>query len=134
MSGERAARGPRRVAEWITFGVSLALVLALAAHLAWRLREPASERVDARVAPRFAEVTEQAGRYVLPLDIVNSSARTIRDLQVRIDYRGEGGERRSLDVLVDYLGQGSQQVVYTYFRLDPRTLSVRAEAISYRVD
>ena len=86
------------------------------------------------MSPRFAEVTEQAGRYVLPLDIVNSSARTIRDLQVRIDYRGEGGERRSLDVLVDYLGQESEQVVYTYFRADPRTLSVRAEAISYQVD
>lgn len=134
MSGGGATRGRRRLAEWVTFGVSLALVLALAAHLAWRLREPVTERVDARVAPRFDDISQQAGRYLLPLEIANPGGRTIRDLQVRIDYRGERGERRTMDVLVDYVGQGAEQVVYTYFRDDPRTLSIHAEAISYRVD
>lgn len=134
MSGERAVRGPRRLAEWVTFGVSLALVLALSAHLAWRLREPVTDVIDARVTPRLDRVAEQEGRFVLPLDIVNPGGRTIRDLQVRVEYRGTGDERRSMDLLVDYLGQSSEQVVYTYFRDDPRTLSIRAEAISYRVD
>jgi uncharacterized protein (TIGR02588 family) len=134
VSGERAVRGPRRLAEWVTFGVSLALVLALSAHLAWRLREPVTDVIDARVTPRLDRVAEQEGRFVLPLDIVNPGGRTIRDLQVRVEYRGSGDERRSMDLLVDYLGQSSEQVVYTYFRDDPRTLSIRAEAISYRVD
>jgi uncharacterized protein (TIGR02588 family) len=134
VSGERAVRGPRRLAEWVTFGVSLALVLALSAHLAWRLREPVTDMIDARVTPRLDRVAEREGRFVLPLDIVNPGGRTIRDLQVRVEYRGTGGERRSMDLLVDYLGQSSEQVVYTYFRDDPRTLSIRAEAMSYRVD
>ena len=134
MSRERAVRGPRRLAEWVTFGVSLALVLALSAHLAWRLREPVTDVIDARVTPRLDRVARQEGRFVLPLDIVNPGGRTIRDLQVRVEYRGTGGERRSMDLLVDYLGQSSEQVVYTYFRDDPRTLSIRAEAMSYRVD
>jgi uncharacterized protein (TIGR02588 family) len=134
VSGERAARGPRRLAEWVTFGISLALVLALFAHLAWRMREPVTDVVDARVEPRLDRVAQQEGRFVLPLDIINPGGRTIRDLQVRIEYRGADGERRSMDVLVDYLGQSSEQVVYTYFRDDPRTLAIRAEAISYRVD
>lgn len=134
MSRERATRGPRRLAEWITFGLSLMLVLALAAHLAWRLREPVTELVDARITPRLDRVAQQEGRFVLPLDIVNPGGRTIRDLQVRVEYRGASGEPRSMDLLVDYLGQSSEQVVYTYFRDDPRTLSVRAEAMSYRVD
>jgi hypothetical protein len=55
-------------------------------------------------------------------------------LQVRIEYRTPRDERRSLDVLVDYLGQSSEQVIYAYFRDDPRALSIHAEAISYRVD
>lgn len=134
MSSEHAARGPRRLAEWVSFGISLALVLTLSAHLAWRLREPVTEVVDARVTPRFDRVAQQEGRFVLPLDIVNPGGRTIRDLQVRVEYRGAGGERRSMDLLVDYLGQSSEQVVYTYFRDDPRSLAVRAEAMSYRVD
>jgi uncharacterized protein (TIGR02588 family) len=134
VSRERATRGPRRVAEWITFGLSLTLVLALSAHLAWRLREPVTELVDARITPRLDRVAQQEGRFVLPLDIANPGGRTIRDLQVRVEYRGAGGELRSMDLLVDYLGQSSEQVVYTYFRDDPRTLSIRAEAMSYRVD
>jgi uncharacterized protein (TIGR02588 family) len=134
VSGEQAKRGPRRLAEWVTFGVSLALVLTLSAHLAWRLREPATDVIDARVTPRFDRVAQQEGRFVLPLDIANPGGRTIRDLQVRVDYRGAGGERRSMDLLVDYIGQSSEQVVYTYFRDDPRTLSIHAEALSYRVD
>jgi uncharacterized protein (TIGR02588 family) len=134
VSGEHATRGPRRLAEWVTFGVSLALVLTLSAHLAWRLREPVTDVVDARVTPLFDRVAQQEGRFVLPLDITNPGGRTIRDLQVRVEYRGAGGERRSMELLVDYLGQSSEQVVYTYFRDDPRTLSVRAEAMSYRVD
>jgi uncharacterized protein (TIGR02588 family) len=134
VSREHAARGPRRLAEWITFGISLALVLALTAHLAWRLREPVTDVIDARVTPRFDRVAQQEGRYVLPLDIVNPGGRTIRDLQVRLDYRSAGGERRNMELLLDYVGQSSEQVVYTYFREDPRTLSIRAEALSYRVD
>jgi uncharacterized protein (TIGR02588 family) len=134
VSREHRARGPRLLAEWVTFGISLALVLALSAHLVWRMREPVTEVVDARVAPRLDRVVQQEGRFVLPLDITNPGGRTIRDVQVRIDYRGSGGERRSMEVLVDYLGQSSEQVIYTYFRDDPRTLSIRAEAISYRVD
>lgn len=134
MSRERATRGPRRLAEWITFGLSLTLVLALSAHLVWRLREPFTELVDARITPRLDRVARQEGRFVLPLDIANPGGRTIRDLQVRVEYRGAGGEARSMDLLVDYLGQSSEQVVYTYFRDDPRTLSIRAEALSYRVD
>jgi uncharacterized protein (TIGR02588 family) len=134
VSRERATRGPRRLAEWITFGLSLTLVLALAAHLAWRLREPVTELVDARITPRLDRVAQQEGRFVLPLDIANPGGRTIRDLQVRVEYRGASGEPRSMDLLVDYLGQSSEQVVYTYFRDDPRTLSIRAEAMSYRVD
>jgi uncharacterized protein (TIGR02588 family) len=134
VSRERATRGPRRLAEWITFGLSLTLVLALSGHLAWRLREPVTELVDARITPRLDRVARQEGRFVLPLDIANPGGRTIRDLQVRVEYRGAGGEPRSMDLLVDYLGQSSEQVVYTYFRDDPRTLSIRAEAMSYRVD
>jgi uncharacterized protein (TIGR02588 family) len=79
-------------------------------------------------------VAQQEGRYVLPLAIVNPGGRTIRDLQVRVEYRGAGGERRNMELLLDYVGQSSEQVVYTYFREDPRTLSVRAEALAYRVD
>jgi uncharacterized protein (TIGR02588 family) len=134
VSRERASRGPRRLAEWVSFGVSLALVLGVVAHLVWRLREPVTERVSARVTAQLDRVTEQSGRFVLPIAIENPGGRTVRDLQVRIEYRGDRGATESMELLIDYIGQASEQVVYTYFRRDPRTLSIRAEPISYQVD
>lgn len=100
----------------------------------WRLNEPITDLIDTRVEPRLDRVAQQEGRFVLPVDVVNPGARTIRDVQVRIEYQTGGGERRSMDVLVDVLGRSSAQVVYTYFKEDPRRLSIRAETISYRVD
>lgn len=134
MSEEQASRGPRRLAEWVSFAVSLALVLGVVAHLLWRMREPVTEAVSARVTPQLAQVSEQSGRFVLPLAIENPGARTVRDLQVRIEYRGARGATESMELLIDYVGQASEQLVYIYFEDDPRSLSVRAEPISYRLD
>lgn len=128
------SRAPRRLAEWVTFGISLALVLGLAAYLGWSMRQPVSDVVVARVIPLFDEVSERDGRFVLPIEVDNPGARTVRDLQVRVEYRGQGGQRESMQILIDYIGQTSEQVVYAYFHEDPRTLAVRAEPISYRVD
>lgn len=127
------SRGPRRLAEWLSFGVSLALVLAVVLHLLWRLREPVADTVQAKVSMQLDRVSEQEGRFILPIRVENPGSRTVRDLKLRVEYR-EHGEPRSLDVLVDYVGQSAEQIVYVYFSEDPRALSVRAEATSYLVD
>jgi uncharacterized protein (TIGR02588 family) len=131
--GRSEARGPRRFAEWLSFGVSLALVLAVVFYLLWRMRVPVTDTVLTQVAPQLDRVSEQHGRFVLPIQVKNPGSRTVRDLQLRVEYR-EQGEPRSLDVSIDYVGQSAEQLVYVYFSEDPRSLSVHAEAISYLVD
>jgi uncharacterized protein (TIGR02588 family) len=128
-----ATRGPRRFAEWLTFGVSLTLVLAVVFYLLWRLREPATDALLAQVTPELDHVTEQGGRFVLPIRVKNPGSRTVRDLKVRVEYR-ELGEARSVDVLIGYVGQSAEQLVYVYMNQNPRLSSVHAEAVSYLVD
>jgi len=127
------ARGPRRLAEWLSFAISLALVLALAGHLLWRLREPVADAVATQVSLQLDRVSEQQGRFVLPIEVKNLGARTVRELQLRVEYE-ERGQRRQLDVLIDYVGQSAAQLAFVYFSQDPRYLSVRAEPVSYLVD
>ena len=127
------SRGPRRLAEWLSFGISLALVLALVGHLLWRLREPVDDAVPTQVSLQLDRVSEQQGRFVLPIEVKNLGARTVRELQLRVEFE-EGGQRRNLDVLIDYVGQSAAQLVFIYFSQDPRGLSVRAEPVSYLVD
>jgi uncharacterized protein (TIGR02588 family) len=133
-SQDRPRRGPRQLAEWLSFAVSLALVLALAAHLLWRMREPVTDTIHVLVRAQLDEVSEHDGRFILPLGLKNPGARTVRDLQVRIEYRAPGGARESMDVLVDYLGKSAEEVIFAYFSEDPRSLSVHAEPISYRLE
>ncbi len=125
--------GPRRIAEWISFGVSLMLVLAVVVHLVVRSLEPWPEAIQTHVTPLLDRVTRQEGRFVVPFEVRNGSARAVRDLQIRIRYEAEG-RPESMDVVIDYLGQASVQVVYGYFREDPRSLSLTAESVSYRMD
>lgn len=127
------ARGPRRLAEWVSFAISLALVLALVGHLLWRLREPVADAVATQVSLQLDRVSEQQGRFVLPIEVKNLGARTVRELQLRVEYE-ERGQRRHLEVLIDYVGQSAAQLVFVYFSQDPRQLSVRAEPVSYLVD
>jgi uncharacterized protein (TIGR02588 family) len=128
-----ASPGPRRFAEWLSFGISLALLLAVVSHLLWRLREPVTDTVLAQVSLQLDRVSEQQGRFVLPVLVRNPGARTLRDVQVRVEYR-EHGERRSVDVLIDYVGQSAEQVIFVYFSQHPRSLSVSASPLSYSLD
>jgi uncharacterized protein (TIGR02588 family) len=125
--------GPRRIAEWVSFGISLALVIAVVAHLVVRSLEPSPEAIQTQVTPLLERVMRQDGRFVVPFEVRNRSSRAVRDLQIRIQYAVEG-RPESMDVVIDYLGQASVQIVYGYFRKDPRALSLTAESVSYRMD
>lgn len=127
-------RGPRRLAEWLTFGVSAALVLVLGCYLVWRMREPVDDVAFAQVVARPAQVREHGGRFALPIEIENPSRRALRDVLIRLRRPGPDSTRESIDLVVDYLGQRSSQTIYVYSSSDPRGGAVDAEAISYRVD
>ena len=127
-------RGPRRPAEWLTFGVSAALLLGLAGHLIWRSTEPVDDVAFAQVVLHREEVREHDGRFALPIEVENPSRRALRDVLIRVRRPGPGDTRESVDVLVDYLGQRSSQTIYVYSSADPRVGAVDAEAIAYRVD
>jgi len=131
---EHPSRGPRRLAEWLTFGVSAALVLVLGGYLTWRMREPIDDVAFVEVVLRRAEVRQHGGSFALPIELRNPSRRAMRDVLIRVRRPGPADTRESVDVLVDYLGQRSSQTIYVYSSADPRGGAIDAEAISYRVD
>ena len=134
-SRDQGARtvGRRRIAEWLSFGLSLALILLLVVHLVGRALEPSPTVIDARVTPLFEQAAPRGSRFVLPVEVENRSPRAVRDLQIRIHYELDG-RQESMELVLDYVGQTSLQVVYAYFRQDPRGLSLRVEPMSYRLD
>jgi uncharacterized protein (TIGR02588 family) len=121
------------MAEWLSFGVSLALILSVVGYLVARMLEPSAPVIDARVTPLFDEAKRQGSRFVLPVEVENRSPRSVRDLQISIRYELDG-RPQSMQLVLDYVGQTSLHVVYAYFREDPRGLAIQAEPLSYSVD
>ena len=129
-----ATPGPRRIAEWVSFGISLAIILALVVHLSWRLLASPAVLPNVRVTPRFEGVAEVGGHFVLPLEVSNPGPRTIQDVQIRIRYRSRRGATESMDLVIDYVGLTSTQTVFAHFDRDPRGMAVEADAISSRLE
>jgi uncharacterized protein (TIGR02588 family) len=126
--------GPRKLAEWVSLGISLVLILGLAGCLLYEALQPHPPYVPVQVKPLLAEVREEDNRYILPIQVANRGERTLRDLTIEVEYRSEDGKSETRDIIIDYLGERSGQKVYTYFDRHPRYLRLRARPTSYRLD
>jgi uncharacterized protein (TIGR02588 family) len=129
----RRATG-RRLAEWVTLGVSAVLVAGVAGFLLYGAlqEQPPFVPVDVRVLTELAR--EDGGRYIVPVELRNRGRRTVKDLQVRVRYESAGGGKESGDFTVDYLGDRATQKVYLYFDRHPRDLRVDATPFAYQLE
>ena len=127
-------RARRRAAEWVSLGISVALICLTAGYLVYdglRSRSPVVP-VDVRV--ELDRAVDTGGRYVLPLLVRNLGQRTLRDVRVEVSHQSDGAARQTQDFDIDYLGERAEQRIFVYLEEDPRTLSVEARAMQYRLD
>lgn len=129
-----APSGKRKLAEWISFGVSVVLILATAAALIWKAMEPNAPMVDVAAVPLLDQAQETGGRFVLPVKVENHGDRTLHDLKVELSFQPPDDTPQTTDAMIDYLGEHSEQVLYFYFEEDPRSLNVEARPASYRLE
>jgi uncharacterized protein (TIGR02588 family) len=118
----------------VSFGISLALVLALLGHLVWRMLEPQVLVPLASVTPRLDLTRELEGRFVVPLEVHNPTPQTVQDVQIRIRYQPPGSAGESMDLIIDYVGRVSTHTVFAYFDRDPRRLAIEAKVLSARLE
>jgi uncharacterized protein (TIGR02588 family) len=124
----------RLVAEWVTMGISAAIILGVAGFLVWQGMNQESVFVPAEVKVRLDQTVERGGRYVVPVVVENLGRRTLKDFKVRVSFKAESGERESDDLVVDFLGERATEVLYVYFERDPRELGVEARVFSYALE
>lgn len=129
---ERGQRPPeRKLAEWVTMGVSAALVLGVAGFLVHQVTLERTPFVAVEVRPLLEEAREEQGRYILPVEVKNRGHHTLQDFEGQVVYRSPEGERETRTFKIDYLGEQSEQKVYFYFERPPREISVEARPHSY---
>lgn len=136
MNTDQINRRPtgRKIAEWVTLGVSLLLVLGVAAYLCYRaLREtPRIVPLEVRV---LAERSQKlADRHVVPVEVKNHGHRTLKNVKVKVVQRQPGVAGEATQLSIDFLGEGGVQMVYVYVQAHPRDLPVEAVPVSYELE
>jgi uncharacterized protein (TIGR02588 family) len=123
----------RKLAEWISLGVSVLLILGIATSLLVEALRGGWEYVPAEAVPQLERVVAQNGRYVLPIVVKNDGRHTMRDVRIEIEYE-VSGEPHKQDFTIDYLGERSEQTIYIYLDHDPRRLRIEARPVQYRLE
>jgi uncharacterized protein (TIGR02588 family) len=132
-------RARRRLAEWVSLGVSVVLIVAVSGYLVYDGVRSRSPFVPVEVRIELDRSQQRAGRHIVPVSVKNLGEHTLRDLRVTVAHRPRNGgdargEKQSQDFDIDYLGERAEQRIFIYLDEDPATLTIEARATQYRLD
>jgi uncharacterized protein (TIGR02588 family) len=127
---DRAA-SPRTSAEWVTLGVSVAIVLAVVGALTWLYLTGASGAPVIEVEPLMADIRQERDAWYLPVVVRNSGGDTAEDVRVTLSLTTAEGDTEEAELTVAFLaGQSSARGVVA-FRSDPSQGDLSVDVISY---
>ena len=127
---DERARDPRTMAEWVTFAVAVALVLAVVALV---LSEVPGGKVPPSPVAEVGEVEERDGRFFVPVRVENRGERTASDVRVEATLAVDGDEVEEADQLVDFLSGGEVEELEFVFDEDPDRGSLEIRVTGYRL-
>ena len=130
---QTARSAKRKLAEWVSLGVSIVLIAGIAGMLLFEALRANSPFIPAEAVLQLDQVRQQNGRYILPIEVKNEGHHTLRDVRIEIAY-DVAGEQLRQDFTIDYLGEQSQQTIYVYLDHDPSGLRVEAKPVQYRLE
>ena len=134
---EREEAGPsggRKLAEWVTMGLSVVLVLGTVGYLVYLGLRGDPPLVPVQITVLADQSREKAGRYVVPVEVRNQGQRTLKNLKVRLSQRTAGGREEAGDLTIDYLGERATATVYVYLNKDPREQPLEVEPSNYQLE
>jgi len=127
MTGDRS---PRSVAEWVTFAVSAAILLALMGTIAWlgiQPQDPARLTVQASNEPR-----EAGGLQYVFADVTNEGDEPVKSLQILAEVTVDGQEV-SAEQSIDFLSGGAREEVVFVFDADVPVDAIKMRIGSYSI-
>ena len=109
----------RSLAEWVTFGICLAILVALVGLVTFADFRGEERPPTVEVTPALDAVRHEGDRYYLPVQIRNQGDQTAEDVRVRLSLTSGDGEIESADVTVPFLAGRETARATVVFRKDP---------------
>lgn len=122
----------RSTVEWITLGISGAVLLAILGTITWlSFRGPETPPVIT-VEPNMEQLRRDESGFYLPVVISNTGDTTVADAIVQAELDTGSGQPETAEVTVDFL-DGSETVAATFvFREDPASGELTTGVTSYK--
>jgi uncharacterized protein (TIGR02588 family) len=122
----------RSVAEWTTFGISLAVLIGVAFLVTYLYfdgdHRPPAIAVDARLP----ELRSDDGGYYLPVDVVNTGDVTAVDVVIQAELDMGTGTPFTTEFTVTFLAGGERVRGTLIFADDPAQGQLEVHAVSYK--
>ncbi len=136
MSGGDITKRPagRKLAEWVTMGLSALLVLSVAGYLAYEAVRDNSSFVPVKVRVLAAQAQPTEGHFLVPIEVRNAGQRTLSNLRLRLTYRSADASEHAEDLSVDYLGERASQTIYLYLDRDPQQFPIVVRPVAYQLE
>jgi uncharacterized protein (TIGR02588 family) len=122
-----------RLAEWISFGVALLMILALAVFLVYEGLTRDDNALPIAIEVQTDKAAPAGDRFVLPIRVRNLGKATMSSVALRVSFDRENPPR-PIDLWLEYLGEESEQMVYVYTDTDPRQLHPIVTPLAYQAD
>ena len=97
---------PRLVAQRVTFGISLLIVVGVVALIAYQQVAGGNRPAAIDVQWQLQDVRQEAGAYYVPVEVTNRGDATAEDVRIRPAFSA-GGDRRDLaEIVIPFLAGG----------------------------
>lgn len=122
--------GVRLAAEWVTFGISLALIAFVAGYLIYEGLRRNSDFVPVETRIDHARVREVRGKFIIPVQVRNAGRRTLREVQLQILIP----DQEPRQVKIEYLAELSDTTVFCVSDSRPAEGAMEARILHYLLD
>ncbi len=122
---------PRLVAQRVTFGISLLIVVGMVALIAYQQVAGGNRPPVIDVQWQLQNVRQEAGVYYVPVEVTNRGDATAEDVRIRPAF-AVGGDRRDLaELVIPFLAGGETVEGTIALPEDPARGTLTVTSISF---
>jgi uncharacterized protein (TIGR02588 family) len=130
-AGPESDRG-RGVAEWVTLGVSLAILLGIFGGVSYLYLQGEEQPARIETEANLEDLRFEGDVFYLPVEVVNSGDQTVEEVVVQAELDTGSGPPVSAEITVTFLAGGERAKGTFIFGSDPRQGTLTVQAVSYR--
>ena len=116
--------------EWSVFGMSAAIILALAGYIALdAMRRGGSSAPDIHI--QTGQPITRGTRFAVPVIVTNRGGETAEGLRVEIALKNEDGDVEVAEVTFAFVPRASHREAWALFTKDPRGFRIETRALGF---